>query len=918
MDIPRSLFDTRRWICWRYVKRDGKKTKVPFQPTGVPAKSNDERTWYTYEHVKNARGFDGVGIMLGNGLVGIDLDHVVGNGNADAAASIISEINSYTELSPSGTGYHILAWGKLPAGKRRSGFIECYDSGRFFTFTGQHVDGTPDDLQNRQAEITAFHRRVFPVEPAPVARAPVVPLEMDDADLLKIACRGMRFDKLWRGDISEYANDHSRADYALCHSLAFWTQGDAGRVDRLFRLSGLMREKWDRRAGRMTYGQLTVTNACQTQMVYYDPRRTPGAESDDRPQRELTRTEAPLPSSFARQSVEDARATIFSSMWAAYHEPPRELLLIRAAPGTGKTTEAIKFASFACEDGQRVNYHMPRHDFFENVLNLQRDNGLTTPTYRWLPRQKGSETKTETCRYAEEIAAWMSRGYDGIRFCIGVCGGNAMKTCPYQMQSERSDPLICSQHAHAALGHPMEFNTDIGDETPLGAFLRRWHVKTDDIVNVGMGVGSGLYKIFDAIRTISRYEKPMQGRPLFDEIARLADMSLAGMCVFLEAAQMPLDAQPEFNTPHSADEIEQFPVWHQPYSAYLLLRECNRYSVGQSAISRVYVGNGALGLLLRNPPAEGLSDRLIWLDATANERIYAALFGRPVRLVDAYPALLGDVYQVWNRANGISTLRNVKDQTEQEARARSTRRAQTLEFVRRIISERGYNTPAVITFKDFEGEFQSIPGVETGHFGGARGTNDFIACDACFVIGTPMPSQTEIVSIASQLFFERDEPFDARWTTRLMRYDYQDEDGNGWEYPVSGFWNDADLQAIVTQMREDEILQAAHRVRPILRTVDVWLMTNIPIAALPPKELVDMQDVLTHDPHQRFETSEAGLAAARALSAHGPYTRADFEKATGLSRTTSRKVFNALLAVHIIVKTGASGSKLSLYETNEA
>jgi Fic family protein len=79
-----------------------------------------------------------------------------------------------------------------------------------------------------------------------------------------------------------------------------------------------------------------------------------------------------------------------------------------------------------------------------------------------------------------------------------------------------------------------------------------------------------------------------------------------------------------------------------------------------------------------------------------------------------------------------------------------------------------------------------------------------------------------------------------------------------------------------------------------------------------------MQGVLTHDPHQRFETSEAGLAAARALSAHGPYTRADFEKATGLSRTTSRKVFNALLAVHIIVKTGASGSKLILYETNEA
>ena len=903
MNIPPSLLNEKRWICWRYIERDGKRTKVPFQPTGVPAKSNDSNTWYAYEHVRAALGFDGIGILLGGGLVGIDLDHVVGNGHADTAASIIREINSYTELSPSKTGYHILAWGKLPDGGRKREPVECYDRGRFFTFTGLHVDGTPKDVQNRQGEITAWHLRTFPPPPPLPPPVPVTPLDMDDAALIALACRGYRFDKLWRGDMSEYGNDKSRADYALCHSLAFWTQGDAARVDRLFRMSGLMRAKWERRAGQMTYGQLTVSKACQRQNVYFDPTPKTERKEPTALDRELTRTEAPLPEQTTRPSVEDARASIFLAMWDYYESGANDLLLIRAAPGVGKTTEAVKFCSALCADGQRVKYAMPRHDFFENILSLQAANGLATTTYEWLPRQ---DKEPQTCRYAEAITAWMQRGYTGIRFCIGVCGGDTMKNeCPYHAQAKRTEALICAQHAHVTSGHPLEFNYDLGDESPLGAFLNKWRIKTDDIVSAEMEAGSGLYKIYDALRTVSRYEQPMQGRALFDEIAKLSDLPLSGMVVILETAQLPPDAEPQFNTPHSADEAEHFPVWHLPKSLPLLLREARRYAAGQDAIRRVYAGGNHLGLLLRNAPADGLSDRLIWLDATANERIYRALFGRPVKMVDAYPSLQGRVYQVWNRANGISTLRDVKGQSEQDAKARKTKREQTLAFVKRVIAQRGYSHPAVITFKDLEGFFLDIPGVQTGHFGGARGTNDFIECDACFVVGTPMPNLLDVVSIAAQVFFERDDPpFDARWTSKPLRYHYQDANGNGWEYPVSGYWHDDDLQAIVEQHREDEILQAAHRVRPILHEVDVWLMTNIPIADLPPTELVDMNAILTHRPGQRFETSEKGLAAVRALSAHGPYTRAEFERASGLSRMTARKVFDDMLLNGIIIKSG--------------
>jgi primase-polymerase (primpol)-like protein len=75
------------------------------------------------------------------------------------------------------------------------------------------------------------------------------------------AANGAKFARLWRGDTSEYDNDWSRADLALCRMLAYWCDGDRALVDALFRRSGLMRPKWDEARGRMTYGQRTIQAA---------------------------------------------------------------------------------------------------------------------------------------------------------------------------------------------------------------------------------------------------------------------------------------------------------------------------------------------------------------------------------------------------------------------------------------------------------------------------------------------------------------------------------------------------------------------------------------------------------------------------------------------------------------------------------
>ena len=71
---------------------------------------------------------------------------------------------------------------------------------------------------------------------------------------------GAKFKALYSGDTSGYGSQ-SEADMALCNMLAFWTGCDAEKMDALFRSSGLMRNKWDRKQSGSTYGALTVQKA---------------------------------------------------------------------------------------------------------------------------------------------------------------------------------------------------------------------------------------------------------------------------------------------------------------------------------------------------------------------------------------------------------------------------------------------------------------------------------------------------------------------------------------------------------------------------------------------------------------------------------------------------------------------------------
>jgi len=130
-----SIRDLRQWVCWLSEERDGKLTKIPYSPlTGGKASSTNPATWAGYSEAVVAykeRGYCGIGFMFTkeDEFVGVDLDHCLDSETGeveDWAREIIHELDSYTEVSPSGTGVHILLSAMLPDGRNRKGPIEIY------------------------------------------------------------------------------------------------------------------------------------------------------------------------------------------------------------------------------------------------------------------------------------------------------------------------------------------------------------------------------------------------------------------------------------------------------------------------------------------------------------------------------------------------------------------------------------------------------------------------------------------------------------------------------------------------------------------------------------------------------------------------------------------------------------------------
>ena len=300
VNIPQELKNNASFCVWKLEKRRGKPTKVPYNPrTGQLAKTNDPATFGDFATAMKAYamgGWDGIGYRVSEGIGAIDIDHCIREDGSlnDVAASILAFLpDAYFEKSPSGTGLRgffrlspEFAYDKTVyyINNRQHG-LEVYLPGttnRFVTVTG---DVFRPGTVNRNDEALQNLLDTFMKRKAQVSNKTIEPCSyLTDEQVIEHASRsesGDKFKALMEGRWEEGYNSQSDADMALVSILAFWCGNVEEQIDRIFRSSGLMRDKWDRRTGEQTYGSITIRNAVSTNDVIYTPiRDMESAESD--------------------------------------------------------------------------------------------------------------------------------------------------------------------------------------------------------------------------------------------------------------------------------------------------------------------------------------------------------------------------------------------------------------------------------------------------------------------------------------------------------------------------------------------------------------------------------------------------------------------------------------------------------------
>lgn len=301
----------QRFINYRLqAKPDSPKMdKIPCDAMGNAINPHDPSQWMTYEAAQ-ARGPVGF-ILNGDGWFCIDLDNcrnaTTGEYTAAAVAIYQSFPGALGEVSVSGTGLHI--FGKCDPSQladRRNkwdGDKEWYHTGRFIALSphglqpigGQWIEKNWNDQLLRILPRRADADGVLPTEVDPTYTGPA-----DDDSLIAMMLRssGSAASKfgakasvvdLWNANATVLSRvfpaydgnggfDHSSADAALMSHLAFWTGKDMARMDRLFRRSALMRDKY---RDRDDYRRDTIGGAARMcKKVYDQPQKTmplPGA-----------------------------------------------------------------------------------------------------------------------------------------------------------------------------------------------------------------------------------------------------------------------------------------------------------------------------------------------------------------------------------------------------------------------------------------------------------------------------------------------------------------------------------------------------------------------------------------------------------------------------------------------------------------
>lgn len=292
------------FCVWKMEKVNGRMTKVPYNPkSGFKAAVDKPGTFSDLDTALDAMesgGYSGVGINISGNIGCIDVDKCVGDdgGLSETAEKVLALFpEAFIELSPSGTGLHL--YFLVPESfsyEVEDYYINCGKYGleiylpdvtkHFLTVTGNtYREGNMEVTVHALEQFRDQFMKRPQLQTVEISR-PEEGSGLTDAEVLRLCASsqgGQTFIRYYQGDWEKPEDvnwSHSHADLSVCRRLVFFCRGDMAQMDRIFRESELMRDKWDRPLSGSTYGRVTMQNAIRGCTSFYDPNYKTPAETD--------------------------------------------------------------------------------------------------------------------------------------------------------------------------------------------------------------------------------------------------------------------------------------------------------------------------------------------------------------------------------------------------------------------------------------------------------------------------------------------------------------------------------------------------------------------------------------------------------------------------------------------------------------
>jgi putative DNA primase/helicase len=292
--IPLELRELRQWGLYRktWSEEKQKYSKEPVNPhSGYLGKSNDESTWSDFQTALTAIdkfNADGLAFYFKPPYIGIDLDdigddldrYLQGDIESNIVHVFMNATKTYSEISMSGKGIHIIGKAKIPGERRRKGNVEMYTEGRFFAITGNFFGSNSEISEIPETQMSFLYKRYL--DNGNIIKGNFKKSEWIEGNDLTVSeiiqtalnsRNGHRFKLFMDGGWEKLYTSQSEADLAFANDLAFWTAGDFEKMDEIFRMSAMMRDKYDRKTGKTTYGIGILNKAISESSNHYSGKK---------------------------------------------------------------------------------------------------------------------------------------------------------------------------------------------------------------------------------------------------------------------------------------------------------------------------------------------------------------------------------------------------------------------------------------------------------------------------------------------------------------------------------------------------------------------------------------------------------------------------------------------------------------------